>query len=105
MYGTRDISNSCFKESSNSKIALETFVAVESAIGSGYGESKWVSEKILSVAGSETTLCPTVVRVGQVAGGKNGSWNKMEWLPSIVQSASLVKCLPDLDQVKILCCS
>lgn len=74
-------------------------VEAESAVGNGYGESKWVSERILSVASSETSLRPIVVRVGQVTGGVNGCWNALEWIPSIVHSAALVKCLPSLDQV------
>lgn len=70
------------------------------SVASGYGESKWVAEKILLLAGSETSLRPIVVRVGQVSGGLNGCWNSSEWIPSIVQSAALTKCLPALDQVR-----
>jgi thioester reductase-like protein len=78
----------------------ETFVDPEDAVGAGYGESKWISEKILSLAGSRTALRPVVVRIGQVSGGLNGCWNPLEWLPSIVQSTALAKCLPVLNQVQ-----
>jgi thioester reductase-like protein len=77
----------------------EEFVSPEVAVGMGYGESKWISEKILSVASSQTPLRPVIVRAGQISGGVNGCWNPLEWMPAVVQSAKLVKCLPSLDQV------
>lgn len=89
----------CFAEYTAATPVPEVPVEPESAVGNGYGESKWVSEKILAVAGSETALRPVVVRIGQVTGGVNGCWNTLEWIPSIVHSAALVKCLPSLDQV------
>ncbi|KAG8930870.1 hypothetical protein FRC02_003563 [Tulasnella sp. 418] len=62
--------------------------------GAGYGESKWTAERILQIAGQKTGLRPIVVRVGQLSGGANGTWNAQEWMPSIVKSAQYVKCLP-----------
>ena len=35
-----------------------------------------------------------IVRIGQVSGGVNGSWNPLEWIPGIVQSAALARSLP-----------
>lgn len=78
---------------------LEAPVEADVAVGSGYGESKWVAESILWLAGRQTVLKPIVARVGQVSGGVNGCWNASEWIPSIVQSAAFVKCLPVVDQV------
>lgn len=75
-------------------------VEASASVGSGYGESKWVAEKLLLLAGSKTSLQPTVVRIGQVSGGLNGCWNPSEWIPSIVQSVKLTKCLPSLNQVR-----
>lgn len=77
----------------------EVPVEASIAVGSGYGESKWVAEKILLLAGSETSLRPSIVRIAQVSGGLNGCWNPLEWIPSIVQSTTLVNCLPTLNQV------
>jgi len=37
-----------------------------------------------------------IVRVGQVSGGLNGSWNPLEWIPGIVQSVALTGSLPSL---------
>lgn len=69
------------------------------AIGSGYSESKWVSERILQIAGEKTPLRPVVVRVGQLSGGVNGNWNKQEWVPSLVKSGEVLGVLPDAEGV------
>ncbi|KAI0795720.1 acetyl-CoA synthetase-like protein [Abortiporus biennis] len=64
--------------------------------GSGYGESKWVSERILAIASERTGLKTTTVRIGQLSGDKNGHWNEKEWFPSIVKSGVFTQCLPDV---------
>lgn len=84
-------------ESPTNQIISETPTPAETATGQGYGESKWVAARLLELASSETALCPITVRVGQVSGGVNGCWNPLEWMPSIVQSSTLIKCLPALD--------
>ncbi|KAF8990609.1 hypothetical protein BDQ17DRAFT_1433645 [Cyathus striatus] len=71
----------------------------ETAVGNGYTESKWISEKILANAAKRTTLRPLVVRVGQLSGGINGCWNTHEWVPALVQSTSALKCVPDEDKI------
>lgn len=68
-------------------------------LGQGYGESKWVSEMILHAAAKATPLRPMVVRVGQISGGINGSWNSSDWVPSIVKSSIAIGCLPNLKGV------
>ncbi|KAF9649184.1 acetyl-CoA synthetase-like protein [Thelephora ganbajun] len=68
----------------------------ESATLNGYSQSKWVSEQVLQLAAEETSLRPVIIRVGQVSGGINGSWNPLEWIPGIVQSAGLTKSLPSM---------
>lgn len=69
-------------------------------LGQGYGESKWVAEMVLQAAAKATPLRPMVVRVGQICGGINGSWNTSDWLPSIVKSSIALGCLPDLKGVR-----
>ncbi|KAJ2927495.1 hypothetical protein H1R20_g9600, partial [Candolleomyces eurysporus] len=64
------------------------------ALGSGYPESKWVAEQVLTRARESTTLEPVIVRIGQLSGGRNGYWGTSEWVPSIVRSAELLHCLP-----------
>lgn len=59
----------------------------DTALDSGYAESKWVSERILQRFASETSLSATSVRCGQMTGGRTGTWNEHEWFPSIVKSS------------------
>jgi len=68
------------------------------AVGSGYAESKWVSEQILYAAAAQTKADTLVARVGQVCGGPDGVWNASEWFPSLVQSAPKLGCFPDDDK-------
>ncbi|TCD61564.1 putative NRPS-like protein biosynthetic cluster [Steccherinum ochraceum] len=69
------------------------------AVSTGYAESKWVIERLLSIAEEETVLRPVTVRVGQLAGGASGAWNRAEWFPSLVKSSLYLGSLPSLDQV------
>ena len=64
-------------------------------MGNGYDESKWVAERLLQLAAEQTSLRPIIVRAGQVCGSSNGHWEATEWLPCVLRSATLVKCLPD----------
>lgn len=68
-------------------------------IGSGYSESKWVAERIMQVAAEKTAFKPIVVRIGQLSGAANGSWNRSEWLPCIVKSGEVMGVLPDGEEV------
>ncbi len=72
-----------------------------SAVGGGYGESKWVCEEMLTVAAAKTALRPIVVRVGQLSGvSTNGFWNPKEWVPSLFKSSVHIGCLPDFNNVR-----
>ncbi|KAF5393844.1 hypothetical protein D9757_000419 [Collybiopsis confluens] len=54
------------------------------AVGAGYGESKYVTERILAKSG----LNATSFRIGQVTGGEpNGAWATSDWVPIIVKSS------------------
>ena len=64
-------------------------------MGTGYAESKWVSEQILLTAAEKTPLDPLIARLGQICGGPDGTWNAHEWFPSMVQSAIALGCFPD----------
>ena len=66
----------------------------ESALGCGYGESKWVAERILQTAEEKTPLRSVVIRVTQLCGGGNGAWNTTEWAPRIMLSAHALGCVP-----------
>ncbi|KAH7929525.1 putative nonribosomal peptide synthetase [Leucogyrophana mollusca] len=60
------------------------------AVGSGYGESKYVSERLVVKSG----LHATSLRIGQIAGGPNGAWATTDWLPIIVKSSLALGALP-----------
>jgi thioester reductase-like protein len=55
----------------------------------GYGESKWICERLLDAARTKSGVSSAVLRVGQIAGpvenrrGEGALWNKQEWLPSV----------------------
>ncbi|KAJ3713195.1 male sterility protein-domain-containing protein [Lentinula raphanica] len=54
-----------------------------SAVGGGYGESKYVAERILAKSGLEMIS----LRLGQICGGgPNGAWKPSEWFPLSVQA-------------------
>jgi len=63
----------------------------------GYGESKHVSERILSIASERSGVPINNFRVGQIAGPlkKNGGqWNKTEWLPCLIKSSLELGVIP-----------
>ncbi|KZP08006.1 hypothetical protein FIBSPDRAFT_939222 [Athelia psychrophila] len=61
---------------------------VATAVGSGYGEGKYVSERILH----KSSLQVSSFRIGQITGGiPNGAWATYDWVPSMVKS-SLALC-------------
>ncbi|GJJ05919.1 putative NRPS-like protein biosynthetic cluster [Clathrus columnatus] len=76
-------------------IKEEPFYDISLLQTSGYGESKWVSERILTIAELETALKPVIIRVGQLSGGMNGNWTTREWFPSIVIASQIIGSLPD----------
>ncbi|KAJ7144760.1 putative aminoadipate reductase [Mycena crocata] len=54
------------------------------AVGNGYGESKYVSERILAASGLQATS----FRIGQISGAAtNGAWSTTDWVPAIVKSS------------------
>ncbi|KAK7464323.1 hypothetical protein VKT23_006491 [Stygiomarasmius scandens] len=68
----------------------------EYALGTGYGESKWVAEQtLISAAQRTTSLDLSILRIGQLSGSRvNGSWNVTDWVPQIVQSGVVLGKLP-----------
>ncbi|KAH8110860.1 acetyl-CoA synthetase-like protein [Phellopilus nigrolimitatus] len=77
----------------------EPLATPDTAIGTGYAESKWVSEHIIQIASEKTPLSATVVRCGQMTGGPSGAWNTHEWFPSLIKSSIALGMLPDANGV------
>ncbi|GJJ11665.1 putative NRPS-like protein biosynthetic cluster [Clathrus columnatus] len=65
----------------------------------GYSESKWVCERILTIAEQETSLKPVIIRVGQLSGGLNGHWNVKEWFSGLVRASQIIGAVPENDGV------
>ncbi|KAJ3535272.1 hypothetical protein NM688_g7002 [Phlebia brevispora] len=87
------------KYSDLSQSANETQIEPEIAIGSGYTESKWVSERLLQVILEKSPLRPVIIRIGQLCGSmKSGYWNEAEWFPSLVRSSAFLKCFPTCEK-------
>lgn len=76
----------------------EQRVGIESVLPNGYGDAKYVCERMLDTTlhkhpGPFRTMC---VRLGQVAGNsKTGYWNSLEHLSFLVKSSQTLRALPD----------
>ncbi|KAF7340995.1 Acetyl-CoA synthetase-like protein [Mycena sanguinolenta] len=54
------------------------------AVGGGYGEAKYVCERILA----SSSLDATSFRIGQITGSaNNGAWATSDWVPALVKSS------------------
>ncbi|TFK50162.1 putative aminoadipate reductase [Heliocybe sulcata] len=72
---------------------------VEVAVGGGYGEAKYICEKLL-VKANELGIETSSLRIGQIAGGKpDGAWATTDWVPIFVKSSRVLGCLPDAQGV------
>ncbi|EPS92706.1 hypothetical protein FOMPIDRAFT_1170901 [Fomitopsis schrenkii] len=76
-----------------SKLVPEEIVEDASlAVMRGYGEGKYVAERIVAASGIQSS----VFRVGQLSGADDtGAWSITEWIPSIVKSSLKLGTLPD----------
>jgi len=84
-----------FQNFALNEVYTEIPVTPYMAVGSGYSESKWASEEILSKAMECTPLRALSVRVGQISGSASGIWNAHEWFPAMVQSALVLGIFPN----------
>ena len=83
--------------SGNARVPEER-VGIESILSNGYGDAKYVCERMLDATLHKhprtfRTMC---VRLGQVAGSsKTGYWNSLEHLSFLVKSSQTLRALPD----------
>ncbi|KAG8734879.1 hypothetical protein FRC10_011339 [Ceratobasidium sp. 414] len=73
----------------------ETYLELgDAATALGYGQSKFVAEKLLESA-RDAGLETCVVRLGQLSGDAvSGSWSITNWLPFVLVSSVSVGCMP-----------
>ncbi|KAJ3572833.1 hypothetical protein NP233_g2821 [Leucocoprinus birnbaumii] len=75
--------------------APESSVPSSLAAGFGYGESKWVAERICHRVAEVTGLSTSIVRVGQLSGDTvTGRWNVKEWVPALIKLGKAIGSLP-----------
>jgi thioester reductase-like protein len=64
----------------------------------GYGESKYVAERLVEAYSKSSGFTSSFMRVGQIAGpvlSTAGVWNVQEWFPSMLASSKYLGLLPD----------
>ncbi|KAI1419683.1 hypothetical protein F5Y12DRAFT_776597 [Xylaria sp. FL1777] len=78
-------------------VAEQIYTDWTTPMTSGYGQSKFVAERLLDAAAREANIPSAICRVGQVAGPTSaaGEWSKKEWLPSLVASSRYLGKVPD----------
>ncbi|KAJ5908197.1 hypothetical protein N7495_000879 [Penicillium taxi] len=66
------------------------------ALVQGYGESKFVSERICAISSARSGVPTSFHRVGQIAGPttEKGVWNRQEWVPAIIATSKTIKKVP-----------
>jgi thioester reductase-like protein len=85
-------------------VVPETYISeLAYAQNMGYARSKLVTENIVKAAMEKTGMCARVLRLGQIVGDtQHGLWNATEAIPLMIQSASTIGALPELDEVSRL---
>ncbi|TRX88461.1 hypothetical protein FHL15_010651 [Xylaria flabelliformis] len=78
-------------------VAEQVYTDWNTPTTSGYGQSKFLSERLLDVAAREADIPSAICRLGQVAGPTStvGEWSKKEWLPSLIESSKYLGKIPD----------
>ncbi|KAJ5612047.1 hypothetical protein N7510_005241 [Penicillium lagena] len=74
----------------------ESILTDLSLASTGYGQSKFVGDLILQQAKEKLDVPTAVIRVGQISGPRSakGTWNRHEWLPTIISSSVILGQLP-----------
>lgn len=67
------------------------------AANMGYGESKYVAERMLDHACHKLNINGGILRVGQISGTAENprGWNRNEWFPSLALSSKHIGALPE----------
>jgi thioester reductase-like protein len=88
---TSSISSASSWTASHGPYPEEIVLDARFSVGMGYGESKYVSERLL--VGSGLDVCS--LRIGQISGGhQNGAWAVTDWVPIMVKSSLALGMLP-----------
>lgn len=80
-------------------VVPETETRIEHVLNNGYGEAKFVCERMLhgTLLKQPSRFHAMIVRPGQISGSSStGYWNDGEHLPALIKSAETLRALPDL---------
>ncbi|KAI5861144.1 putative polyketide synthase [Durotheca rogersii] len=80
-------------------VVPEERVPIESVLPTGYGDAKYICERMLdsTLHRFPRRFRATAVRLGQIAGSSiNGHWNSMEHVSFMIKSSQTLSALPDL---------
>lgn len=77
-------------------IAEDAVTQTQAPASMGYGQSKYLAERMLTYASRVLGVQTIVARVGQVSGdaSRKCGWNRREWFPSLVVSSLYIRALP-----------
>jgi thioester reductase-like protein len=91
--GNWDIATSAAPQSRVPEVVFEDWSLPH---GAGYGQAKFVAERLLAAACRDADIPTVIYRVGQIAGPttSKGKWNESEWFPLILRSSMYLKALP-----------
>lgn len=81
---------------------LEQRIPLSSVLPNGYGEAKWVCERMLdeTLHKYPKLFRPMVVRPGQIAGSAvSGYWNPAEHFAFLIKSSQSLSAFPDLQGI------
>ncbi|KAL9069423.1 MAG: hypothetical protein Q9157_006161 [Trypethelium eluteriae] len=81
-------------------VVPEERVGIDSVLPNGYGNAKWVCERMLdeTLHKHPDRFRTMAVRLGQIAGSKtSGYWNPMEHFGFLIKSSQTLNALPDVD--------
>ncbi|CAA7265482.1 unnamed protein product [Cyclocybe aegerita] len=88
---TSSVSSASSWDTTRGPYPEEIMLDARYAVGHGYGEAKYVCERVLANSGLQTTS----FRIGQISGGGwNGAWATSDWVPILVKSSIHLGSLP-----------
>lgn len=82
---------------SDNPVPEDIFGDLSAPAAAGYGESKYIAERILNHAVESLHIPVIVARVGQVCGAIHspGRWNPKEWVPRLITGSVDLGIIPD----------
>ncbi|KAF7332719.1 Acetyl-CoA synthetase-like protein [Mycena kentingensis (nom. inval.)] len=95
---TSSVSSALGWDVKSGPVPEEVLLDANNAVGIGYGESKYVAERLLRASG----IPFTIFRIGQVCGSaKTGTWATSDWVPALIKSSIALGCFPSLPDAEV----